>query len=92
MFRNQGDSTVGSLAVLGFDVSVPWWELKRMVEDGGSQPISSMGLVYLPNIWLIFMVNVGKYTEIYLDVQKSRKGERFPVGYNYPQDSEKTSR
>ena len=73
MFRNQGDSTVGSLAVLGFDVSVPWWELKRMVEDGGSQPISSMGLVYLPNIWLIFMVNVGKYTRNLLGCPEVKK-------------------
>ena len=28
-------------------------------------PIGSMGLVYLPMyIWLIFMVNVGKYTSL----------------------------
>ena len=32
------------------------------------------------------MVNI---PEIYLDVQKSRKGERIPVGYNYPQDTPK---
>jgi len=31
-------------------------------ETGIPVPIGSMGLVYLPTFWLIFMVNVGKYT------------------------------
>lgn len=32
--KNPGDSTVGSLAVLGFDVSVPW-KFQNTEKDGG---------------------------------------------------------
>ena len=32
-----------------------WWSHPK------HNPIGSMGLVYLPTVWLIYMVNVGKY-------------------------------
>ena len=41
-------------------------------------PIGSMGMVYLPTIWLIFMVNVGKYT-IHDPMGKGSKAKPFQI-------------